>query len=164
MTNKPWENEPDRVEFRYKGFPCLIVRNQGGSLCGYAGVPPSHSLHGKTCHSTFPESNFDKKIDDIEIHGGVTFTGACQEDGPICHKPEPGEPDNVWWVGFDCAHYGDFMPHMDDPDTDLQKSLYPDEDMRKARAREKLSYSKYRNIAYVKNEIRRLVKQLEKAA
>ncbi len=28
----------------------------------------------------------------------------------ICHVPEPGEPDHVWWFGFDCGHAFDFMP------------------------------------------------------
>lgn len=28
----------------------------------------------------------------------------------ICHVPEPGRPDNVWWFGFDCAHSGDLCP------------------------------------------------------
>lgn len=28
----------------------------------------------------------------------------------ICHLPEPGESDDVWWLGFDCAHSGDLSP------------------------------------------------------
>lgn len=31
----------------------------------------------------------------------------------ICHIPAPGEPDNVWWFGFDCAHSGDLAPAYD---------------------------------------------------
>lgn len=31
----------------------------------------------------------------------------------VCHLPEPGEPDRVWWFGFDCAHLGDIIPGMD---------------------------------------------------
>lgn len=158
--DRPWENEPDKIEFRYKGFPCLIVRNQSGALCGYAGVLPTHPLHGYTCHETFPESNYHEKVMELEVHGGVTFTGGCQEDGPICHKLEPGEPDNVWWVGFDCSHYGDFSPLFDGADTDIQKRIYPDVGMREAREKEKLAYSTYKNVAFVKNEIRNLVKQL----
>ena len=30
----------------------------------------------------------------------------------ICHLPEPGEPDDLWWFGFDCAHFGDLMPGL----------------------------------------------------
>lgn len=28
----------------------------------------------------------------------------------ICHVAAPGEPDPVWWLGFDCAHSGDLSP------------------------------------------------------
>ena len=38
----PWMDEPDRVEWRYRDYPCLIVRNRLGNLCGYAGVNESH--------------------------------------------------------------------------------------------------------------------------
>ena len=30
----------------------------------------------------------------------------------ICHIPAPGDPDDVWWFGFDCAHAGDICPKM----------------------------------------------------
>lgn len=28
----------------------------------------------------------------------------------ICHTPEEGRPEDVWWFGFDCAHLGDVSP------------------------------------------------------
>lgn len=28
----------------------------------------------------------------------------------VCHVAGDGEPDNVWWFGFDCAHSGDLSP------------------------------------------------------
>lgn len=43
----PWVNEPDRVEWRYKGLPCLLKRGPLGNWCGYVGVPPEHPLHGQ---------------------------------------------------------------------------------------------------------------------
>ena len=50
----------------------------------------------------------------IEVHGGLTYSGPCRpvrkDGGGVCHVPDPGEPDNVWWFGFDCAHAGDAMP------------------------------------------------------
>jgi len=30
----------------------------------------------------------------------------------ICHVPGPGEPDRVWWVGFDSSHWSDLNPGM----------------------------------------------------
>lgn len=69
----PWKDEPDRVEWRCLGFPCLIVRNNSGALCGYVGVPPAHPWHGK-------------KYDEVgaEVHGGLTYSRPCEEGGNIC--------------------------------------------------------------------------------
>jgi hypothetical protein len=39
------------------------------------------------------------------VHGGLTYADRCQ--GAICHVPQPGESDDVWWLGFDCNHSGD---------------------------------------------------------
>ncbi len=98
----PWQEESDRLEWEYKGFPCLMRRNMEitGSWCGYVAVPPGHPA-------------FEKGYDDVEVdvHGGLTYANHCQ--GPICHVPAPGEPDNVWWLGFDCAHGFDLSPRLE---------------------------------------------------
>lgn len=93
----PWDGEPDRVEFRHAGFPCLIVRQSMGHLCGYVGVPLGHPWHGKG-------------YDDVpaRAHGGLTYAEEC--GGEVCHVPAPGEPEDLWWLGFDCAHAGDLQP------------------------------------------------------
>lgn len=98
----PWDGEPDREEWRHRGMPCLIVRNGLGALCGYVGVPPGHPWHGK---------GYDDV--DAHAHGGLTFSGPCHPDSPICHVPQAGEPDDVWWQGFDCCHLGDRTPEME---------------------------------------------------
>lgn len=100
----PWQDEPDKAQWidPATGLDCLIVRNHMGSLCGYVGVPPGHIFHGA-----------DYEIPGVEIHGGLTFAGACHPDHDersICHIPAPGRPDNVHWFGFDCAHSFDLMP------------------------------------------------------
>lgn len=95
----PWDDEPDRIEWRSQGMPCLIVRNGSGALCGYVGVPPGHPWHGK---------GYDYA--DASVHGGLTYADKCQAGGHICHVARPGEPDDVWWLGFDCAHSGDVSP------------------------------------------------------
>ena len=79
-----------------------------------------------------------------EVHGGITFSGACQsgenEAEGICHV---GEPSGVWWFGFDTAHSMDFVPSMD------------------RRLRDHFGTQKeYRDVAYVKAEIAALAKQL----
>lgn len=101
----PWKQEPDKVQFTdaATGYPCLIVRGPVGALCGYVGVPDSHPWHGRH----YSDVN-------AYAHGGLTFSDRCAHgDDPsrgICHIPQPGESDNVWWFGFDCAHYGDLCP------------------------------------------------------
>lgn len=100
----PWDNEPDRIEWRdaraVPVLPCLIVRGPSGALCGYVAVPPGHPWHGKD-HV------------DADVHGSITYTEKCQAGGHICHVPQLGESDDVWWVGFDCAHSGDGQPGRD---------------------------------------------------
>lgn len=96
----PWQAEPDRQEWNYKGLPCLMVRvDTTGSWCGYVAVSPGHPA-------------FEKPYDDlnVEVHCGLTYADHCQ--GHVCHVPAPGEPDNVWWFGFDCAHAFDYSPAL----------------------------------------------------
>lgn len=95
----PWQDEPDRLEFEHLGFPCLILRVPGfGHLCGYVAVPPGHPWHGADLVDGF----------EIEIHGNVTYASKCK--GNVCHVPKLGEPEDVYWIGFDHAHAGDISP------------------------------------------------------
>lgn len=111
----PWVSEPDKKQWRdaATGLPCLIVRNihGSGSLCGYVGLSEGHPFFGLGYNDMdCPHEGY------LAVHGGVTFSGACQEaqnEGEgICHRVEAGEDDNVWWVGFDCGHADDFMPML----------------------------------------------------
>jgi hypothetical protein len=80
----------------------------------------------------------------LEVHGGITFTSFCHESKDhhgICHIPAKGEPDKVWWFGFDCAHSGDESPAYDRISSD--------------------DYASYKDIDYVKSEIAGLAKQLK---
>lgn len=124
----PWDREPDRVEWRddATGLVCLIVRNPLGALCGYVAVPDGHVY--------FQKRHGD--IDDVSVHGGLTYSDFCQ--GDICHVPAPGESDHVWWLGFDCAHYADCVPAM------MRCGLD----------------GIYRDIEYVKDECRYLAAQI----
>lgn len=129
----PWIDEPDKVQWidEETGLDCLIVRNQIGGLCGYVGVPPEHPFHGT-----------DYEHVEVYVHGGLTYAASCQsgdESTNVCHIPEVGRPDNVWWFGFDCAHAFDFAPGAHFP---------PMRD------------EVYRDIGYVKAEIRSLAVQL----
>jgi hypothetical protein len=121
----PWHKEPDRLDFEHAGLPCLALRNHFGVWCGYAAVPPGHRLHGQ--HYDGP---------DVTVHGGLTYAGPCSDS--VCHTPKPGEPDNVWWFGFDCGHGWDLTP--------ANPLRFGDET--------------YRDLAYVRHEIERLAEQL----
>lgn len=159
----PWDGEPDGLEFRSHGFPCLIQRNSRfGNLCGYVGVPPGH-----------PWWRAGGDPDDLATaHGGITYVGS----GVICHAPEPGEncagclpaegdygdgppplalgrhvegcngtarTEDVLWFGFDCAHSGDLIPSSG------YRPSPGDE---------------YRTIDYVQRECERLAAQAKAAA
>lgn len=134
----PWQTEPDRVEFRHAGLPCLMVRHPVlGHFCGYAAVPPGHPLHGK--------SSKEEDLACVDVHGGINYAAPC--DGVICHVPEPGEPDNAWWFGFDCAHCFDITPGMFKTiGAERFAALFAD--------------SEYRDLAYVRRETKRLAEQL----
>lgn len=98
----PWQDEPDKKQWldKFTHLPCMI-RRANGAWCGYVGVPRSHPL--------FESQN----LDDLNVHGGVTFSGKCRpgdENDAICHVVDPGEDDDVFWIGFDCNHAWDIDP------------------------------------------------------
>lgn len=141
----PWQNEPDKIQFldEETGYDCLIVRNMSGALCGYVGVPAGHKYHG---------IHYDGVHLDEDPHGGLTFSDSCRhgadESTGICHVPQNGD-DNVWWLGFDCAHLGDKMPAHDVITKAFEMTPYR---------------CVYRDRAYVENEIKNLARELKKTA
>jgi hypothetical protein len=150
----PWDNEPDRVEWRCEGtprLPCLIVRGPHGALCGYVGVPPGHPYHGIR--------DTDAYRLDLDVHGGITYGAPCQEDGKICHVPRPGESPDVMWLGFDCAHYGDYS-HMQS----RQFENHPDPETRRLLACPPSSFESYRSVRYVRAQVEHLARQLQRVA
>lgn len=152
-----WDSEPDKVQFMTAaGLPGLIVRGPSGALCGYAGVAEGHPFFG-VGYSGCPEAcggerwpsegeskcEHDRPIDAIEAHGGLTYADACQPgegERGICHVPDAGEPDHVWWFGFDCAHSGDLCPSFEK----FHQS----------------GYDYYKGIAYVRLGVESLAAQL----
>lgn len=138
----PWQVEPHRVEFEHAGFNCLLHRGGLGAWCGYVGVPQSHPAHGIDYYVSeydreAPLPDTQKSVNAIEVHGGLTYAEECH--GPICHVPNGGEDETLWWFGFDCAHSGDVCPGMD---------------------REFSGHDRYRDVDYVRRETERLAEQL----
>jgi hypothetical protein len=155
----PWQQEPDKVQWQDEatGLPCLIVRNSMGALCGYVGVAEGHPWFameyrrgkvlgcGDTCENDWhyqctPAAN-------VRVHGGITFSDFCQphddEASGICHLPAPGEPDRVYWFGFDCGHCNDLIPAWSG--RDIGRMFGP---------------SMYRDIDYVKDQVKHLAVQI----
>ena len=154
----PWQQEPDKVQWQDEatGLPCLIVRNLSGALCGYVGVAEGHPWFGigysdRIDRVETEERDWSAPTPDglIEVHGGLTFSGLCNpsapEDRGICHKPAPGEPDHVWWFGFDCAHAWDLSPGR------LTRFWSEPDEV-------------YRDITYVRRQVVSLAGQLAKVA
>lgn len=113
MPDGPWKHEVDKVQWEdpLTKLPCLIKRNQMGALCGYVGVAKSHPAYEKEMDRLYQDDLATR----VEVHGGITFSSKCDlSEGvdTICHLPEPGEDDDVWWLGFDASHFGDFIPGM----------------------------------------------------
>jgi hypothetical protein len=133
----PWQGEPDKKQWQDEttGYPCLIVRNSAGALCGYVGVRKSHPNY---------EQGYEEP--EVYVHGGLTFADRCQQEQHdcegICHKVAKGEDDDVWWFGFDCLHAGDSSPPVHD-------------------GRSHFNYGEYRDFAYVTSEVASLVDQLK---
>jgi hypothetical protein len=120
----PWDHEPDKVSWTdpTSGRPCLIVRGPMGALCGYVAFDPGHPLHGMHYDTTVDVSAPEGALETLErahdaAHGGLTFADACahsdDEARGICHIPQPGQPGDVWWFGFDAGHSFDLIPALE---------------------------------------------------
>lgn len=86
----------------YKNHEYIIAFYDLGHRCGYINV-----------------KNNNLNIDDIECHGGVTFND--------CRLPFMKRAfDNEYWIGFDCAHYGDLRSFtMVKKYFDVDNQIYP---------------------------------------
>ena len=80
--------------FTHSGFQCMTRKSPNGIPCGYVGIPKSHRYHG--VHSD--------NIDNIEVHGGLTFSNYCKEQN-----------HDLWWLGFDCSHAFDLLTSLTEP-------------------------------------------------
>lgn len=168
----PWDNEPDRFEWvdEATGFPCLITRHPVfGNLCGYVAVPPGHPFHGL--------SYGDAAMRGLDVHDKVTYAAPCMDAGDIpegaeespwfhpellvCHVPEPGEPDDVWWVGFAAGSFRDVQPASD---ARLRQQLGGHEIVDRMNEQRGPFARRYRDLDYMRGECTRLAAQLCEAS
>ena len=153
----PWQTEPDKVQWAdpATGMPCLIVRSvASGALCGYVGVEKPHPFYGEG-------DIFADGVSALEVNGGVTFVGPCQTgievDRGICHIPGEGETEDVWWIGFDCAHGWDISPYIN---TILARYSIATLSERTLDLPDPWNPT-YKTVAFVTQEVERLALQLE---
>ena len=86
-----WMEEADAAWFKHAGYDCMIIRNlELFHLCGYVGVPSHHPYYGVS------------KLPMDGTPGGITYA----ED----HHEYSQSGELLWWMGFDCAHFGDLVP------------------------------------------------------
>jgi len=165
LSQGEWTKELDKKQWLDKetGLACLIVRSPGSyGLCGYVGVSEGHPWF-KTGYSQCPLGDKCTDSDDffcnhrpdaiIDIHGGLTFSDACDDGGRICHIQEEGDPE-VKWFGFDCAHSGDYSPSssiLKNPDGTEMFSI-------------RLEWETYKPVAFVEEQCKLLAKQLKEVA
>lgn len=110
------------MRFRHSGFECMTRTSPMNIPCGYVGLPKEHPYFGK---------HYDD-VDDIEVHGGLTFSGRWEE----FH-------DDLWWLGFDCGHAWDI-------DTPNVAPEYP------------WSFESNKSQEFVEEQTKRLAEQLKK--
>lgn len=176
MSNsRPWENEPNDLDFEAEGLRCAMRRNEMGAWCGYVGVGHDHPLFGlpynhplklpmrwferrKGLQGTgiidlFLHAYSGKEIDEacpislaFEVHGGVTWA-----DGELPR----GDGGDLWWFGFDCGHAGDLVPRLAPYMRRIHNSL--PEKLRRAAERFR---DEYRDQQYVVSECQSLAAQL----
>jgi hypothetical protein len=151
----PWNNEEDHAVWvdPTTGLDCMINRGPSGALCGYVGVPPSHPWHGRDYN--------DVDVIHVDVHGGLTYAAACDEDNDICHIPEDGREAEIWWFGFDCAHFGDVTPRMDADMRKMNERLKAESKpaLRRRAVVWRVARA-YKDWAYVMGECTDLAKQL----
>lgn len=144
-----WVEEPDEVHFDYLGYTCKVLRIAfkepyteqeyifGGHLCGYVQIPSDHPYH----HKVYEDM-------EIDCHGGLTF----------------GKESDAHWIGFDCAHMGDYTPSLGyfrkiSPKMKSWRETFP---ITEGFEEFSLFNPTYKNISYCIDECKNIVEQLIK--
>lgn len=137
MLGKPIIEE----RFIYKGYPCVVLFQPMAYRTGYVGLPKTSRYYGK---------NFNDIP--VDCHGGLTY-GRSYLFGQ--------DDEDTWWIGFDCAHYGDGY------DDKTAKEYYKNdkvtmEQLQKLKALHDISndYFEFRSLDYVKQDCKFIVKQI----
>jgi hypothetical protein len=74
-----------------------------GHLCGYIGLPQDCAAWGEDWEDLDKQGQFN-------VHGGITYCSLEVLWTDL--KPEDPRLKDTQWVGFDCAHVGDYSPWL----------------------------------------------------
>ena len=89
MLEKDWTTKA--------GLRAVVLTHPNmGHRMGYVAVGKESPAFGKDYDSDV--------LGGIDVHGGLTFAA---EAGNY-----PVSAEGVWWLGYDCAHYGDLVPGL----------------------------------------------------
>lgn len=97
MIDRPWDNEPDELDFEHAGLKCALRRSENAGIwCGYVRITEGHPLWTE---------DFDAGIEALDsfVHGGITWTRDQLPSSKVCDGK---------WFGFDCGHCDDYMPKL----------------------------------------------------
>lgn len=96
------QDEPDRVEWTYKGVPCVINRSLLGAWCGYVAVTLGHPWYDAECEQIRRAAR---------VHREITYAG----DDSFDHLLQPQRHDDppLFWVGFHCGYAWDCPPKLE---------------------------------------------------
>lgn len=128
-------------DFMIDEYRCVIIGMYLGHRCGYIGIPKDNKFYGLMYDDV-----------DIDVHGGLTYASSD------CNSEYPVKTTDTWWIGFDCAHFGDGK------DVELIKSFGEQEERTKMLLDMELRFpidEEVRTVEYVENELRNAVKQLK---
>lgn len=136
-TLKEWKTK--------SGLIAKAVLFSEGYINGYVKAP--RYLKGTRCHN----------LQNIDVHGGVTFAGRLQNIN---------EDNEGWWIGFDTAHIGDgknfdlVKKEIFDQEENPDMSEYYNTNDIFGNSSLDESTEKFRDLDYVVNECEKLAKQL----
>ncbi len=144
--NGPWTDEPNKLNFEYRGFFCSIRRHDTyGHLCGYVLVAKHHpyflrdrdAMGGIIVHGGVNLGEFLRREDRLSLDKSI---GEDDEEFALWCQKKGMDPSNTpfWVIGFSCDHEQDLIPYGDNPRS-----------------------ATYRDIEYVEEQVKLLAIQLK---
>lgn len=100
-----------------RGLPGYIIKMVRGNLCGYLALPKKHQFHG---------ADYEQLNPHLQIHGGLTYAGPSQLKQLRLPDTPTHPDDDTWWLGFDCAQPGDYVPAIHDFTGEQEGRIYRD--------------------------------------